>query len=85
MWHKDVVRHIGEQLSTTQMAFHYDDIPHEYITMSQPPPYADTCDSDLLEDQFVNNCKCANSEFRNVRFFIDLSRFNICLASDIFR
>uniref|UniRef100_A0A1I8EUD9 Uncharacterized protein n=1 Tax=Wuchereria bancrofti TaxID=6293 RepID=A0A1I8EUD9_WUCBA len=37
-----VVRHIGEQLSTTQMAFHYDDIPHEYITMSQPPPYADT-------------------------------------------
>ncbi|VIO96656.1 Uncharacterized protein BM_BM3491 [Brugia malayi] len=39
---KKVVRHIGEQLSTTQMAFHYDDIPHEYITMSQPPPYADT-------------------------------------------
>ncbi|VDP15744.1 unnamed protein product [Onchocerca flexuosa] len=39
---KKVVRHIGEQLSTTQMAFHYDDIPQEYIAMSQPPPYADT-------------------------------------------
>lgn len=37
-----VIRHIGEQLSTTQMAFHYDDIPHEYLAMSQPPPYADT-------------------------------------------
>ncbi|KAM3721304.1 Tetraspanning orphan receptor [Dirofilaria immitis] len=39
---KKVVRRIEEQLSTIQVAFHYDDIPHEYITMSQPPPYADT-------------------------------------------
>ncbi|MCP9260093.1 Zinc finger protein 62 [Dirofilaria immitis] len=34
---KKVVRRIEEQLSTTQVAFHYDDIPHEYNAMSQPP------------------------------------------------
>uniref|UniRef100_A0A915PD85 Uncharacterized protein n=1 Tax=Setaria digitata TaxID=48799 RepID=A0A915PD85_9BILA len=39
---KKVVRRLGEQLSTTQVAFHYDGIPHEYIAMSQPPPYAET-------------------------------------------
>ncbi|VDN42159.1 unnamed protein product [Gongylonema pulchrum] len=39
---KKVARQIGEQLSTTHVAFHYGDIPYGYVPMPQPPPYADT-------------------------------------------
>ena len=39
---KKVARQISNQLSTTHLAFHYNDVPYGYVAMPQPPPYADT-------------------------------------------
>jgi len=43
---KKVAMRIDAQLRATQVAFHYGDIPHGYMGMSDPPPYADTVISD---------------------------------------
>jgi len=43
---KKMARLIGDQLRTTQTAFHFGDLPYGYLVASDPPPYADTVISD---------------------------------------